>query len=158
MGGSRRTHQLLAVSRGLAVTVVALLLVTAGTWASWGPARRAMGADGGVRGTMTVASCHDGECTGPYTPSSAGSSPRSRVVLRQPVAADEGARVAVALRPGSDEVVRTGAAGLFRSWLPLGGALLLAAVIIAGGLRMPRTAWTAGVTGIALLTAAFVAL
>jgi hypothetical protein len=44
------------------------------------------------------------------------------------------------------------------AWLPLGGALVLAGVVVAGGLRMRRTAWVMGGAGLALVTAAFVAL
>jgi hypothetical protein len=44
------------------------------------------------------------------------------------------------------------------AWLPLAGALMLAGVVVAGGLRMRRTAWAMGGTGLVLVTAAFVAL
>jgi hypothetical protein len=42
--------------------------------------------------------------------------------------------------------------------VPLGGALLLASVVVAGGLRLTRAAKVLAWAGIALLTAAFVAI
>ncbi|MDF9813636.1 hypothetical protein M2266_002867 [Streptomyces sp. SPB162] len=52
----------------------------------------------------------------------------------------------------------TGWAGVLYAWVPLGGALLLAALVLVGGLRMPRSAWTAGLAGAALMVAAFALL
>jgi hypothetical protein len=40
----------------------------------------------------------------------------------------------------------------------MGGALLLASVVVAGGLRRTRLAWVLAGSGIALLTAAFVTI
>jgi hypothetical protein len=44
------------------------------------------------------------------------------------------------------------------AWVPFGGALLLASVVVAGGMRRTRVAWALAGAGAALLTAAFVAL
>lgn len=54
--------------------------------------------------------------------------------------------------------MRSGPAGVLYAWVPLGGALLLAAVVVAGGMRLVRPAWVLGLSGAGLLTAAFVAL
>ncbi|MFF2020763.1 hypothetical protein ACFVW2_02975 [Streptomyces sp. NPDC058171] len=136
--------------------VVALLLLIAGVWASWGTAQHVMLAKGRERGTMTVEGCDAEECVGAYAPGSSGSQARGRVVLDQSVGADPGDRIPVVVKPDTDQVVRTGRAGLLRAWVPLGGALLLASVIIAGGVRMPRTAWATAAAALALLTAAVV--
>jgi hypothetical protein len=62
------------------------------------------------------------------------------------------------VKPGTDDLVRSGPAGVLYSWVPMGGALLLASVVVAGGLRRSRLAWVMAGSGIALLTAAFVAV
>jgi hypothetical protein len=159
---------LLLLTRQLLLVCVVALLVAAGVWASWDALGEA--AAHGGRGTLTVARCSRDACTGSFVPSSAGAAGsagssassssgargRDRVVLRDTAGAREGARVAVALRPGTDEVVRTGRVGLLRACLPLGGALLLAAVVLAGGLRVRRTAWVAAAGGLAVLAGSFV--
>ncbi|MGW1158381.1 hypothetical protein ACWD5Q_06305 [Streptomyces sp. NPDC002513] len=137
---------------------VAALIVVAGVWGSWGTAQYVMLAKGREQGTMTVARCAGDSCSGPYAPSSAGSAARKRVVIPHSVAVRQGEVLTVAVKPGSDEVVRTGPAGVLYAWLPLAGALLLASVVVAGGLRMPRTAWALAGTGFVLLTATFFAL
>ncbi len=136
--------------------VVALLLLIAGVWASWGTAQHVMLTKGRERGTMTIGGCDAEECVGSYAPLSAGSRARERVVLDGSVGADPGERIAVVVKPDTDQVVRAGTSGLLRAWVPLGGALLLAAVIIAGGVRAPRTAWATAAAALALLTAAVV--
>jgi hypothetical protein len=62
------------------------------------------------------------------------------------------------VKPGSSHVVRTGPAGLLYAWVPLAGALLLASVVVAGGLRLTRAAWLMAGVGVAFLTATFLAL
>lgn len=62
------------------------------------------------------------------------------------------------LKPGSADAVRSGPAGVLYAWVPLGGALLLASVVVAGGLRRTRAGWVMAGAGVALLTAAFVAV
>lgn len=59
------------------------------------------------------------------------------------------------MKPDSDQVVRSGPAGVLYAWVPLGGALLLASVVVAGGMRRPRAGWLLAGSGVALLTAAF---
>lgn len=69
-----------------------------------------------------------------------------------------GDSVGVVLKPGTDTGVRDGMGGLLFGFVPLGGALLLAAVVVALGLRLPRVAWTLAVAGAALLGGAFLTL
>ncbi|RVU18621.1 hypothetical protein EOT10_31890 [Streptomyces antnestii] len=137
------------------VLLVALILV-AGVWASWGSAQHVMLTKGRERGTMTVTRCADSTCTGSYAPLSPGSRPRARVVIDRSIAEKKGTRVPVVVKPGTREVVRAGAPGFFHAWVPLGGALLLTAVVIAGGLQRKRLAWVSAGAGGLLLTAAFV--
>ena len=58
----------------------------------------------------------------------------------------------VTVKPGSSDVVRSGPAGLLYAWVPLGGALLLASVVVAGGLRLTRVAWVMAAAGFVQLT------
>ncbi|WP_405772173.1 hypothetical protein [Streptomyces sp. NBC_01538] len=138
-------------------TVAALILI-AGVWASWGTAQHVMLSKGREQGTMTVSGCADGVCTGSYRPVSVGSTARGRVVLAQSVGVSEGETYAVVVKPGSRDVVRSGPAGLLYAWVPLGGALLLASVVVAGGLGLTRAGWALAGCGLALVTAAWVAL
>lgn len=138
--------------------LVALLILVAGVWGSWPSAQHVMLSEGREQGTMTVSRCDDDLCWGPYEPVSTGSTARERVSIERSVAVETGKTYTVVVKPGSREVVRTGPAGLLHAWVPLGGALLLASVVVAGGLRMPRTAWVLGGSGLALITAAWVAL
>ncbi|ARX84048.1 membrane protein [Streptomyces alboflavus] len=62
------------------------------------------------------------------------------------------------VKPDSDEAVRSGGPGFLHAWLPLGGALLLAAVVVAGGLRLNRVAGVLALAGGIQLSAAFAAL
>jgi hypothetical protein len=137
---------------------VAVLILIAGVWSSWGTAQHVMLSKGRERGTMTVTACSGDSCSGPYRPVSEGSRARADVVIEQSVAVEKGRTYAVVVKPGSDDVVRTGPAGLLYAWVPLGGALLLASVVVAGGLRMRRTAWALGGTGLTLLTVTFLAM
>ncbi|GAA1917975.1 hypothetical protein GCM10009837_48870 [Streptomyces durmitorensis] len=149
---------LLLLGRRTAMGVLAALLLVAGFWASWGTAQHVMLGDSRERGTMRVARCTSDACVGPYTPSSAGFQPRERVVIDRSIAEKKGVRIPVAVKPGTSEVVRTGGPGFLHAWLPLGGALLLSAVVVAGGLRLPRTAWALALAGGTLLTASFATL
>jgi hypothetical protein len=134
---------------------VAVLILVAGVWASWGTAQYVMLTKGRERGTVEVARCGDRSCTGAFSPLSAGAQPRERVVLEKAVAVRAGRTYTVVVKPGSDDVVRSGPAGVLYAWVPLGGALLLASVVVAGGLRLTRVAWVLAGTGVALLTGAF---
>ncbi|MGW5864777.1 hypothetical protein ACWFRJ_21680 [Streptomyces sp. NPDC055239] len=156
----------LLLVRRTAMGGLAALLLAAGVWASWGTARHVMLSDERERGTMRVSRCSSDECVGPYVPSSAssgsgsgsGSEARERVVIDRSIGERKGVRIPVVVKPGTSEVVRTGGPGFLHAWLPLGGALLLASVVVAGGLRLPRTAWTLALAGGALLTGAFATL
>jgi hypothetical protein len=138
--------------------VVVVLILIAGVWASWGSAQYVMLTKGRERGTIEVARCAQDECSGPYTPLSHGSQARGRVVIEKTVAVKKGQTYTVVVKPGSADVVRSGPAGVLYSWVPMGGALLLASVVVAGGLRRTRLAWVLAGSGIALLTAAFVTI
>ncbi|MEW2066115.1 hypothetical protein [Streptomyces sp. NPDC007346] len=145
------------VGRRTAMGLVAVVLLVAGAWSSWGTAHHVVLAKGREHGTLTVTECGAEECTGRYEPD-AMSSARARVTVARSVAAAEGDRFPVVVKPGTDAVVRAGVPGFLHAWMPLGGALVLAGLVIGGGLRMPRTAWGAGTAGAALLVATFVAL
>ncbi|MEU5955160.1 hypothetical protein [Streptomyces sp. NPDC047525] len=149
---------LLLLGRRTAMGGLAALLLVAGFWASWGTAQHVMLGDSRERGTMRVARCSSDTCAGPYVPSTAGFQPRERVVIDRSIAEKKGVRIPVAVKPGTSEVVRTGGPGFLHAWLPLGGALLLSAVVVAGGLRLPRTAWALALAGGTLLTASFATL
>ncbi|MFH9094631.1 hypothetical protein ACH4K5_18690 [Streptomyces albidoflavus] len=137
---------------------LALLLLVAGAWASWPAAQHVMFPQSREHGTMTVARCGADHCTGPFAPVSDNATRRSQVTVERSVAADEGAELPVVLKPGTTAVVRSGFPGLLHAWVPLGGALLLASVVVAGGMRLRRTAWGLAGVGALLLTGAFLLL
>ncbi|MFF9146256.1 hypothetical protein ACWGBV_35320 [Streptomyces sp. NPDC055051] len=143
--------------RNAAMVLVAVLLVVAGVWASWGSAQHVLLAKGREHGTLTVAGCTDEMCSGAYAPDDAGA-PRRTLTIERSVAAGPGAVIPVVVKPGTDEGVRTGWGGGLHAWLPLGGALVLAAPLLAGGLRLRRTAWSLAGAGAALWVAAFLTL
>ncbi|GAP46719.1 hypothetical protein [Streptomyces azureus] len=149
-------HAVLRFGRFAAMGAVAVLILIAGVWASWGTAQHVMLTKGRERGTVEVTRCGQDTCTGRYSPLSEGWRPRSRVVLEKSVAVQKGRTYTVVLKPGSDDAVRSGPAGVLYAWIPLGGALLLASVVVAGGLLRTRAAWVMALSGVALLTAAFV--
>ncbi|MEV5463930.1 hypothetical protein [Streptomyces sp. NPDC002788] len=149
-------HAALRFGRFAAMGAVAVLILIAGVWASWGTAQHVMLTKGRERGTVEVTRCGQDSCSGPFAPLSEGSQPRSKVVLEKSVAVREGRTYTVVLKPGSDDAVRSGPAGVLYAWIPLGGALLLASVVVAGGLLRTRAAWVMALSGVALLTAAFV--
>ncbi|MEU9555442.1 hypothetical protein [Streptomyces fumanus] len=144
--------------RVLVMGTVAVLILIAGVWASWGSAQHVMLTKGRERGTVEVTRCGGGACGGPFTPESVGARARARVVLEDSVAVAQGRSYPVVLKPGGDEAVRSGPAGVLYAWVPLGGALLLASVVVAGGLRRTRAAWVLAGAGAVLVTAAFVAV
>ncbi|MER5475244.1 hypothetical protein ABZX90_15010 [Streptomyces sp. NPDC002935] len=155
---SQSAYAALRFGQLAAMGVVTALILIAGVWASWGTAQHVMLSKGREHGTIAVRACSGEVCTGPYTPASQGSRARAHVVIEQSVAVKKGRTYTVTVKPGSDEVVRSGPAGLLYSWVPLAGALLLASVVVAGGLRLKRTAWLMAGTGIAQLTLTFLAL
>ncbi|MFF7674936.1 hypothetical protein [Actinacidiphila glaucinigra] len=158
---ARRTAEsawgLLLVGRIVLLSALVLLMLAAGVWTSWKTAQHVMLTKGREQGTMTVSACGADTCTGPFVPNGLGSV-RGKVTIDKAVTHRAGERIPVAVKPGTDDVVRSGLAGVLHAWVPLGGALLLAALVLAGGLRWPRTAWTAAAAGAALLGAAFLTL
>ncbi|MEU3509054.1 hypothetical protein ABZ733_14265 [Streptomyces longwoodensis] len=156
---SRRTSDTaLRFGRVAAMGAVTVLVLIAGVWASWGTAQHVMLTKGWERGTVTVNRCGEDTCSGPYAPVSAGSTARARVEIDRSVGVRVGRTYAVVVEPDSDRVVRSGPAGVLYAWVPLGGALLLASVVVAGGMRRPRAGWLLAGSGVALLTAAFLAV
>lgn len=151
-------YGLLLVTKNVAMTLVVLLLLAGGVWTSWQTAQFSMLTKGRELGTVTVARCGDDVCTGPFAAADAGASDRPKVRIDKSVTHKRGERLQVAVKPGTDEVVRTGWGGVLFAWVPLGGALLLAALVIAGGLRMRRTAWVVAVLGVAVVGASFAVL
>ncbi|WP_443047029.1 hypothetical protein [Streptomyces sp. NBC_00267] len=148
----------LRFGRVAAMGLVSVLILLAGVWGSWGSAQHVMLTKGREQGTVEVTRCGEDMCAGPYTPLSAGSTARARVVIDKSVAVRSGGTYTVVIKPGSDEVVRSGPAGVLYAWVPFGGALLLASVVVAGGLGRVRAGWVLAGSGLALLTAAFVAV
>lgn len=155
--GESAFGMLLLAKTGL-MALLALLLLVAGVWTSWETAEPAMFSSTRESGTLTVRECADHECRGSFAPSDNEGERRQRVTLGQLAAPDVGERVRVALRPGTDEVVRTGPAGVLYAWVPLAGALLLASLVVAGGLRLRRTAWAMGLLGAGIMGGAFLLL
>ncbi|MFE0451945.1 hypothetical protein ACFW2D_11735 [Streptomyces sp. NPDC058914] len=161
-GSARPSRQVsvaaLRLGRLAAMAAVAVLILVAGVWGSWGTAQHVMLTKGREQGTIEVARCGAGSCWGPYTPLSAGSQARTRVVIEKTVAVRAGQTYTVVVKPEGDEVVRSGPAGVLYSWVPMGGALLLASVVVAGGLGRARAGWVLAGSGVALLTAVFVTI
>ncbi|MEV5953619.1 hypothetical protein AB0M11_07555 [Streptomyces sp. NPDC051987] len=144
--------------RVVSMGAVAVLILVAGVWGSWGTAQDVMLTKGKERGTVRVAACGADTCTGPFTPVSTGASARAAVVLDKSVGVRKGRTYDVIVKPGTEDVVRSGTAGVLYAWVPFGGALLLASVVVAGGMRLRRAAWVLGGSGLVLLTAAFAAV
>ncbi|MCL7495329.1 MULTISPECIES: hypothetical protein [Streptomyces] len=138
--------------------LLALLLLVAGVWTSWHTAQYAMLVKARERGMMTVSACESERCTGSYVPTGGDGRRRARVTIVQAAAPDKGERVEVTVKPGTTQAVRTGSAGILHAWVPFAGSLLLAALVVAGGMRLRRTAWVMGLLGAVLLGAAFAAL
>ncbi|GAA2950982.1 hypothetical protein ACFPN0_13195 [Kitasatospora cinereorecta] len=151
------SHRLLAHGRTFTAGCIVLLLLVAGGWSSWNTAHHIILAKGREHGTMAVTGCGEEVCTGSFAPD-AQSQDRSAVTVQRSVAVRKGDRFPVVVKPGTGEVVRAGTPGFLHAWVPLGGALLLAALVIGGGMRLTRTAWGVGIAGAALLTATFIAL
>ncbi|WP_338672310.1 hypothetical protein V1460_04690 [Streptomyces sp. SCSIO 30461] len=143
--------------RRAATVLVAVLLLAAGVWSSWGTAQHVVLSKGREHGTLTVVRCGAETCTGPFDPEGSPGALDGMTIDRS-VAVARGDRLDVVVKPGTDEVVRAGWPGALHAWVPLGGALLLAALVIGGGLRLTRVAWGAAAAGGALLLGAFFAL
>jgi hypothetical protein len=158
MSAATASPGLLLFGRRAGSVLLALLLLVAGVWTSWSTAQHVMFPGEREQGTMSVARCTGKTCTGSFAPAESGAKPRKRVVIDQSIGERKGVQVPVAVKPGTDEVVRTGGPGFLHAWVPLGGALVLAGVVIGGGLRHARFAWGVGLTGAALLVASFATL
>lgn len=158
---SRRTAEgawgLVLLARVVGVWALTALILVSGGWDSWHTAQHVMLTKGRERGTVTLAACGDSTCTGPFTPKDPATA-RPKVTVSLPVRHHIGDQVPVVLKPGTDTAVRSGWGGLLFAWVPLGGALLLAAIVVGGGLRMSRTAWSLAAAGAALLGGAFLTL
>ncbi|MFD8871896.1 hypothetical protein ACFV1F_47430 [Streptomyces sp. NPDC059590] len=155
---SESAYGLLLVTKNVVMALLALFVLVAGVWYSWATAKPAMFTKNLERGTITVAACDDDWCTGTFTPMDGSGRARAKVRIDKAVTDGRGERLLVALKPGSDEAVRTGMTGILHAWVPFAGSLLLAALMVAGGLRLRRTAWALGLTGAALLAASFATL
>lgn len=153
---------LLLFGRRAGAALLALLLLVAGAWTSWSTAQHVLFVSEREQGRLAVTRCDEERCWGSYAPAAGkpgrGGKPRDRVVIDRSLGERKGVTVPVALKPGTDEAVRTGGPGLLHAWVPFGGALLLAAVVVGGGLRLPRVAWGLALTGAALLVASFATL
>lgn len=150
-------YGVMLLGRNLVLAFVALLLLVAGVWTSWDSAQHAMFPKDGNKGSMAVEKCSDGRCTGPFVAASGGSAP-AEVSINESASRRVGENLSVSLKPGTDEVVRTGPAGILHSWIPLGGALALASLVLAGGLGLRRTGWALGLSGVGVMVGAFFAL
>lgn len=148
----------LRFGRLAATGALAALILFAGVWGSWRTAQHVMLAKGREQGTVRVTVCAQDTCSGPFTPTSAGARARARVEIAESVAVRKGRTYDVVLKPGTQDAVRSGPAGILYAWVPLGGALLLASVVVAGGMRLTRLAWVLAGCGVALLTGAFLAV
>ncbi|MFC7306139.1 hypothetical protein ACFQVC_18195 [Streptomyces monticola] len=158
MSAATAAPGLLLFSRRAGTVLLTLLLLVAGVWTSWSTAQHVMLTEDREQGTMAVTRCDDTTCTGSFAPAERGAKPRERVVIDRSIGEHKGAKVPVAVKPGSHDVVRTGGPGFLHAWVPLGGALVLAGVVIGGGLRLTRVAWGFGLAGGALLVASFATL
>ncbi|RAJ62504.1 hypothetical protein K378_03855 [Streptomyces sp. Amel2xB2] len=147
----------LLLTRNVVLSLVSALLLVAGGWTSWQTAGPALTGD--VRGTVRIAECTDEECAGTFIPTTAGggSQPR-KVTITESASGRVGERLQVALKPGTKEVVRTGPSGALYGSVPLGGALVLASLVVGGGMRMRRTALVLGLLGVALMCASWAVL
>ncbi|MBA0049390.1 hypothetical protein E0L36_00195 [Streptomyces sp. AJS327] len=141
-------YGVLLLARTALMGLVAALLVLAGAWSCWGDASTALAGD--VRGQVTVDKCGGDTCEGAFS----GDGPR-RVTIAKSVSGERGETLDVALRAGEERAVRTGPGGVLYTWVPLAGALLLASLVVAGGLRMRRTALVMGLVGAVTMAAAW---
>ncbi|WP_097870210.1 hypothetical protein [Streptomyces sp. rh34] len=143
--------------RRVAAALVILLLLGTGAWASWESAHHVLLSEGRERGVLTVADCGEERCGGRYVPRGGGP-PRDTVTIGRSVAVREGRTLPVVVKPGTREALRAGWGGGLHAWLPLGGAMVLAAPLAAGGLRATRFAWSLAGAGGLLLVTTFLAL
>lgn len=151
-------YGMLLLARNIAMAAMTVLVLVAGVWTSWSTAQYTMPTKGRERGTMTVARCGTETCSGSFVPAGGGENRPKVTIDKAAVTQGKGERLLVAVKPGTDEVVRTGGAGILYSWMPFAGSLLLGALLVAGGLRMRRTAWAMGLLGVGLMAGTFAVL
>ena len=147
----------LSVGRRAAMACVAALLLAGGFWTSWDTAQHVLLSKGREHGTLSVAECGETVCRGTYD-AEGPPAPRAGTPIERSVAVKKGGAYEVVRKPGTEELVRAGSSGALLAWVPLGGALLLAAPVVGGGLRLTRTTWVTALAGAALLLGAFFAL
>jgi hypothetical protein len=159
-GRMRRTGErafgLVLLAKAAFVGAFVVMLVAAGAWTSWNGSQDTF-RDDREQGTLLVESCRGDACSGVFQPL-AGGSARAGITIEKAVVDGPGQTLAVAVRPGTKTVVRTGPAGVLHAWVPLGGALLLASLVLAGGLGLRRTGVGMALAGGLLVAGAFVAL
>ncbi|MER6913166.1 hypothetical protein ABT354_15975 [Streptomyces sp. NPDC000594] len=136
-----------------AMGLVALVLLAAGGWSSWDSARHIMFTDDRERGTITVSGCGEETCTGLYDPEGPAAA-RAGLTIDESVTVDKGDRIDVVVKPDSEEVIRRGAGGVFYAWLPLGGALILAAFLI-GGMGLTKVGLGSALLGAIVIAGTF---
>ncbi|MFD9717515.1 hypothetical protein [Streptomyces sp. NPDC059076] len=151
------SHRALTYGRYFLMSVVALVLLVAGVWSSWETAQHVILSKGREHGTITIAGCGNETCTGPYDPDGTAA-PRTGMTIEKSVAVQKGEKLPVVVKPGTAEVVRAGTGGLFHAWMPLGGALVLGALVIGGGLGLTRCAWASAALGGAVLAGVFLTI
>ncbi|SCK10451.1 hypothetical protein [Streptomyces sp. WMMB 322] len=147
---------MLLLTRNIVLILGSLLLLVAGGWTSWETAGPALTGD--VKGTVRIAKCTEETCAGTFVPTAGGSSQERKVTVDKTASGKVGERLQVALRPGTDEAVRTGPAGVLYGAVPFGGSLVLAGVVFVLGMRMKRTALVLGALGVALMSASWALL
>jgi hypothetical protein len=146
-------YGLLLLTKAVVAGALAVALLAAGVWVSWNGVKDAW-ASGLSRGTMTVSACGTSTCSGPFA-AGGGGQDLAKVRVDRLVTTGTGQRFAVAVRPGTTEVVRTGPAGVLFALRSVAGALLLAALAIGFGMGLRRTAWVTAIAGVLLVAAPF---
>ncbi|WP_329457463.1 hypothetical protein [Streptomyces sp. NBC_01497] len=151
---SPSSRSALSGGRSVVMALVALVLLVGGGYASWDDAQHVMLAKGRQHGVYAVTACGDATCAGSFDPDGPGG-PESDMTIKSSVAAHKGERFPVVVKPGTHDVVRSDTAGSLHAWEPMGGALLLAGLVIAGGMRLGRFGLIVAALGAAQLFATF---
>jgi hypothetical protein len=146
----------LLLTRNIVLTLAAAFLVVVGGWTSWQTAGPALTSE--VRGTVRIAACGEETCSGTFLPTTGGDTRPRKASIAESASGTTGERLQVALVPGTKKVVRTGPSGALYGAVPLGGSLVLAALVFVGGMRMKRTALVLGLLGAALMSASWAVL
>ncbi len=144
----------ISAGRSVVMALVALLLCLGGGYASWSDAQHVLLSKGRQHGVYAVTACGDKTCAGSFD-ADGPAAPVSDMTIEESVAARKGDRFPAVVKPGTHEVVRSDLAGSVHAWVPLGGALLLAGLVIAGGMRLGRFGLILTGIGAAQLVATF---